>query len=351
MNLSRLSIPEIKQIAGRAGRYRAANDKKGSPSEGDNIGLVTSLEEVDLPYIHNAMKFEPPPLTKAGVYPPDPTFIQFSDYFPSNVSLQYIITRLIALAEVHPLFFICNPQPNLDASRIIQAVDGLRVEDHLTFLAAPIYTRDPASHRIVQAFARCVAQHRGGGLLEIPELNLEILEQEVSGQKEYLHDLESLHRAIILYSWLSFRMGGVFTDRTMAAHVKELVEERMVRALTEFSANRKLRKDASLRRQMALQRQLAKQSKLLAMAGDSGGGDGSRGEMEGYNPYDGQADAENLITSSSTGENENRGDEDKLVTTSGDPSQMNPDEDDLHIDLSMEDSNIESESTGSETRT
>ncbi|KAL1962895.1 hypothetical protein VTN77DRAFT_9073 [Rasamsonia byssochlamydoides] len=266
--LVRLSVPEIKQIAGRAGRYRAANETgpdRGSDSP--NIGLVTSLEEVDLPYIQQAMSFEPPPLTAAGVYPPDPVFQHFSNYFPPGVPFQYLIKRLLSVSQVHPLFFMCDPVSQLEAAEIIDSVPGLSIEDQLVFMAAPVYARDPAVQRVCRAFARCVAEHSGGRLLDIPELNLEILEQPVSGKKEYLHELESLHRSIILYSWLSYRLGGVFTDRTLAGHVKELVEERMVRALTEFSANRKLRKDASLRRQIALQRQIHEQKRLLAEAG------------------------------------------------------------------------------------
>jgi ATP-dependent RNA helicase SUPV3L1/SUV3 len=61
-------------------------------------------------------------------------------------------------------------------------------------------------------------------------------------------------------------MGGVFTDRTLAGHVKEMVEERMIRALSEFSANKKLRKDASLHRQRALHRQTMEHGRLLAQA-------------------------------------------------------------------------------------
>ncbi|KKA17812.1 Mitochondrial ATP-dependent RNA helicase Suv3 [Rasamsonia emersonii CBS 393.64] len=267
--LQRLSVPEIKQIAGRAGRYRAANetgsDRGSDPS--NNVGLVTSLEEVDLPYIQQAMNFEPPPLKAAGIYPPDPVIQHFSNYFPSNVPFQYIVKRLMAISQVHPLFFMCDPTSQLEAAEIIDSVPGLSIEDQLVFMAAPIYAKDPRTKQVCRAFAKCVAEQSGGRLLDIPELNLEILEQPVSGKKEYLHDLECLHKSIILYSWLSYRLGGIFTDRTLAGHVKELVEERMVRALTEFSANRKLRKDASLRRQIALQRQMHEQKRLLAEAG------------------------------------------------------------------------------------
>lgn len=242
------------------------------------MGYVTSLEAVDLPFIQQALTFEPPPITAAGVIPPDVVFQHFSNYFPPGVSCQYIVKRLYALAQVHPLFFMCEPSSPLEAAEIIDTVPHLGIEDQLVFLAAPIYARDPGFQRIVQALAKCVAQHTGGRLLDIPELNLEILEFPVSGNKDYMHELESLHKAIILYLWLSYRLGGIFTDRTLAGHVKQLLEERMIRALTEFSANRKLRKDASLHRQFALQRQIQEQNRLLAEAGGRGNQRGLRAD-------------------------------------------------------------------------
>jgi ATP-dependent RNA helicase SUPV3L1/SUV3 len=269
--LTRLSVPEIKQISGRAGRYRAANETgPQQQSKESNVGYVTSLEAVDLPFIQQAFNFEPPPLTAAGVIPPDIVIQHFSNYFPPNISCQYIIKRIYTLAQVHPLFFMCEPTSLLDAAEIIDKVPNLGIEDQLVFLAAPIYARDQRFQYIVQAFAKCIAHHTGGRLLDIPELNLEILESPVSGNKDYMHELEALHRAIILYLWLSYRLGGVFTDRTLAGHVKQLLEERMVRALTEFSANRKLRKDASRLRQYSLQRQVQEQKRLLAEAGGQG---------------------------------------------------------------------------------
>ncbi|KAF9894728.1 RNA helicase [Aspergillus nanangensis] len=264
--LQRLTVPEIKQIAGRAGRYRSAAQQgnKKNADDGSNIGLVTSLEEVDLPYIRQAMGVEPSPLAGAGLLPPDPVFQKFAAYFPPSVPLEYIIKRLVEVSQVHPLFFMCEPRGQLENAEVIDTVGGLQFEDQLMFMAAPMYTRNVASRDTACAFAQCVAEHTGGRLLDIPGLNLEILEETVSGSKEYLSELEILHKSVILYSWLSYRFGGVFTDRTLAAHVKELVEERMVRALTEFSANKKLRKDASLRRQIALQKQIQDQRRRLA---------------------------------------------------------------------------------------
>lgn len=263
-------MSEIKQIAGRAGRYRSAaqteNKGKKANSDEENVGLVTSLEEIDLPQIREALASEPPPITAAGLFPPDPAIQKFSAYFPRNTPFQYILKRLIELTQVSPLFFMCDPQSQFENAGVIDTVEGLRIEDQLALMAAPMHLRDIKGVEASRAFSKCIAEHSNGRLLDIPELNLEILEKPVSGDKQYLHELEILHKSVILYAWLSFRIGGVFTDRTLASHVKELVEERMVRALTEFSANKKLRKDASLRRQIALQKQIQEQNRVMSEA-------------------------------------------------------------------------------------
>ena len=69
--LQRLTVPEIKQIGGRAGRYRSAGQQESSKTDESNVGFVTSLEEIDLSFIRAAMSTEPPPLTAAGIFPPD----------------------------------------------------------------------------------------------------------------------------------------------------------------------------------------------------------------------------------------------------------------------------------------
>lgn len=254
-------MPEIKQIGGRAGRYRPANAKENTNEE-PNVGLITCLEEVDLPYIQQAMKLEPPPLSAAGIFPPESVFRKLAAYFPPGVPFEYLIKRVLDIAQVNPLFFLCDPSSQLENAEMIDTVKGLPFEDQLKFMVSPMDCKSESSRHVTGALADCVADHNDGRLLDIPYLNLEVLEQPVSGSNDYMHDLESLHRAVILYLWLSFRFGGVFTDRTLASHVKELVEERMVRALTEFSANKRLRQGASLKRQIALQKQLLEQQRM-----------------------------------------------------------------------------------------
>ncbi|KAL4863137.1 hypothetical protein BDV12DRAFT_177906 [Aspergillus spectabilis] len=265
--LLRLSVPEIKQIGGRAGRYRPAtqhnSSDKSRQGDGSNVGYVTAFEEVDLPWIRQALDSEPPPLTAAGIIPPDSVYEKIGAYYPNDTPLEHIIKRLTEISQVSSLFFMCDPKSQVQNAAVIDTVPGLQLADQLTFMAAPIYTRDEAGRDVAMSFARCVSDHTDGRLLDIDNLNLEVLEEPVSGSKEYLRELESLHNSVILYNWLSYRFGGVFTDRTLAVHVKELVEERMVRALTEFSANKKLQKNASLKRQIALQKQILEQKQFM----------------------------------------------------------------------------------------
>lgn len=235
---------------------------------------------MDLPYIQEAMDKEPAPLTAAGLFPPDITFQKFAAYYPLSTPFEYIIQQLLKISQVHPLFFMCDPRSQLDNARLIDTVEGLRIEDRLTLMASPMYLRDEGLWDNAASFARCVAEHSNGRLLDIPELNLEVLEMPVSGSKAYLNDLEGLHKSVILYTWLSFRFGGAFTDRTLAAHVKELVEVRMMRALTEFSANKKLRNQSYYNRrlQMALhtfdEQQQNQQEELFDDQADSSIDDG-----------------------------------------------------------------------------
>lgn len=254
------------------------------------MGLISCLEEVDLPYIQQALKLEPPPLSAAGIFPPESVFRKFAAYFPPGVPFEYLIKRVLDIAKVNPLFFLCDPSSQLENAEIIDTVKGLPFEDQLKFMVSPMDRKSSGSRDVTGAMADCVAEHHEGRLLDIAHLNLEVIEQPVSGSNDYLHDLESLHRAVILYLWLSFRFGGVFTDRTLASHVKELVEERMVRALTEFSANKRLRKGASLKRQIALQKQLLEQERM-GVAGDWMKPSGEGEQIEINLPEEGASEA------------------------------------------------------------
>lgn len=285
-----LGVADLKQIAGRAGRYRVAgvteneSEKKvntsiaavdttedmhdlatpkgepppplsshapstetaptptstiSSPSsemDTESTGLVTTLEDFDFPLVQSAMASSPPPLTTAGIFPPASVLERFSAYFPPSTPFSYVLTRLHELSQMHSRFHLCGLRDQVWIADLIEPVQGLSVADRLIICNAPASKSDKELwSKLMPAYARCIAQQSTGELTSIPELPLEILEAEISASREYLRALEQLHKGIVCYLWLSFRFGGVFTTRAVATHAKGLVEARIEDVLSRFS--------------------------------------------------------------------------------------------------------------------
>lgn len=265
-----ISVSEIKQIGGRAGRYRTARQANESESttdvNGDKTigkpppktgqpGYVTTLEKADLSVVKQAFSREPEPILSAGIQPPPSVIERFSSYFPPNTPFSYIVSRLRDIARVSPRFHMCGLKEMLAVSDYIQPYP-MSVYDRCVFLNAPVYLADKAGVEILQAFARCVSNMEGGELLDIPEIDLELLDTDeaaLGNSPEHLRRLESLHKTITLYLWLSYRYSGVFRSQNLAFHVKELLEARIDAHLANVSVDtakrraklERIRKEAS----------------------------------------------------------------------------------------------------------
>ncbi|KAI1337411.1 ATP-dependent RNA helicase SUV3 [Xylariaceae sp. FL0016] len=249
-----ISTSEIKQIGGRAGRFRTANQATQAGSEGDlkaarseprQPGLVTALEDEDLAVVAEGFRREPEPIKTAGLQPPPAVIERFSTYFPPNTPLSYILLRLRDIAQVSGSYHLCGYKEMLQIADLIQPFK-LSIYDRCVFLNAPAALRERGGAVVLQAFARCVGTMQGGNLLDIPEVNLELLDQDESdfgaGPNAYLQALESLHKAITLYLWLSYRYSGVFRSQNLAFYVKGLVEAKIDDQLAGVQMRRQARK-------------------------------------------------------------------------------------------------------------
>lgn len=270
-----LNVADVKQIAGRAGRFRTAhqaiqegsqpaiNDEThmarleshknidllpssqiGAKQEDDaadrdsrNAGLVTTFEDFDYPYIATRMQSDPEPLMSAGLTPPDNIIERFSNYFPSGTPFSYILARLHEICHLHPRYHLCTPKDALMIADVIQEVEDLTVSDRLIFCASPTGVRDEAERKLLQRFARIVANQSGGSILDIPDFELELLDITPTHDdlREHLRGLEHLHKSLILYLWLSYRFPGVFTTRVLGFHLKALVEDQIEKCLEQYS--------------------------------------------------------------------------------------------------------------------
>ena len=254
----RLSISQLKQIAGRAGRYRTAQQdvKKqdlANASDGQDarleeyratatVGLVTCLDEEDLRYIQVALRTEPEPIKHAVIIPPAEFVDEFASHLPNGVPFEYILNRLSELSVLNSRYRIADIKDQLTIARTLEPVKDLSVVSRYILAAAPADMRTSTMSRILQVFGRCVAEMKMVTVADIEEVPLEVLEKPLTNDRNHLVQLELLHKALVLYLWLSYRFVNVFKDRDMAFHAKSLCEEKINRCLLEFSANPALRK-------------------------------------------------------------------------------------------------------------
>ena len=259
MSVETMHPAHIKQIAGRAGRYRTApqphiseehNINSESPSGSpldlpaapSNLGLITTLEGQELPVVRRAMETEAEPILTAGLLPPSTMMEDFARYFPPSINHSYILLRLRELARLSPHYHFCQVPQHIDVADALHPVKGLSTFDRNIICQSPSHIRTPHMAEIIVAYARCVESNTRGELLSIPEIPLEVLNETIRLDREYLRRLETLHKALVLYIWLGYRVAGVFLDREMAFHVKKLVEEKIQAVLADFSTSPEVHK-------------------------------------------------------------------------------------------------------------
>ncbi|KAI9782871.1 MAG: RNA helicase [Peltula sp. TS41687] len=235
-----LPISEIKQIAGRAGRYRTAHqamqkDVAGSRLPATTMGLVTTLEDADFPLVEHALATEPKPIISAGLFPPVSIVQRFAATFPPETPFSHVLVHLDDQCRLDARFHMCLEEEQLQTAQLIDEVKNLTVEERLTFCVAPTRLRADWMQSAVLELARCVGENKSGDLLDIPNLPLGILEKKHKRRRIGLPGLENLHLILVLYLWLSYRFPSVFTTRALAVHVKEVVEQRIDQMLVDDS--------------------------------------------------------------------------------------------------------------------
>ncbi|PBP16820.1 hypothetical protein BUE80_DR012442 [Diplocarpon rosae] len=279
----RLMAPyEIKQIAGRAGRFKTAQDAISQGKAGENgvdplgvdvvkrpvssEGLVTTLEKFDLPIVRRGMKTEVPPIKTAGVFPPADILLRFASYFPPKTPFSYVVLRLHSMAALAPQFHICDLKDQIRISDIIQDLEISHM-DRITMMSAPISLRDSGTKDVIYELAKCIAEQRNAALLDLKCFKFELLDQDIhhhpQGSKGYLKEAEAFHRWITLYLWLSYRFAGVFVSQALAFHVKGLIEKKIDECLAEVDWDDAARRKLNYLRQKSIRESLMEENHEL----------------------------------------------------------------------------------------
>ncbi|KAF3322865.1 ATP-dependent RNA helicase SUPV3L1 [Carex littledalei] len=202
-----LTVPEIKQISGRAGRY-------GSKFP---VGEVTCLNGKDLPLLHSSINAASPVLERAGLFP---TFDLLSLYSRLNSTKAFypVLEKFLAKAKLSSDYFISDCEEMLKVAAVVDELPLALYDKYLFCLRYHNYFAENFSKK---------------GLVRLKEIFMPGTLQVPKTQNQ-LKELESIHKVLDLYVWLSYRMEESFPDREVAASQKSmcslLIEEFLERS-------------------------------------------------------------------------------------------------------------------------
>ncbi|BGP44502.1 RNA helicase [Rhodotorula kratochvilovae] len=294
----RLPVPQIKQIAGRAGRYGVHTpvspsapdldlDPAASPAAAVP-GEATTLDEVDLPLLHEAMAQPTVQVTQASIGASFDAFKALYHLLPASTPLSRIFALSRAITRTKPHYRATGSASFGEVGDAIAHVHPLTFQERFTFSSAPVNLRDA---RVVSALVGFVESYARGEPIRMEQWGadagvFDALERVRDAQAAavaaaaagsdaaaaaptrrqaavftptMLQALESFHRCLTLYLWLSYRLSPIFCDQPAARALRRDVEKAMEVALagTRFE---KLERGKG-----------AKRNKARAARGDDGG--------------------------------------------------------------------------------
>ncbi|KAL1561770.1 RNA helicase [Salvia divinorum] len=201
-----LTVSEIKQIAGRAGRYKSKFP----------VGEVTCLKADDLPLLHSSLSSPSPTLEQAGLFPSFDLLVMFSRLHPTY-GLKQILEHFVEHAKLSDNYFITNCEEMLKAAAVIDELP-LTLSDKYLFVMSPVDMEDDISSQGLTQFATSYCTNHIVRLKEIFTPGT----LKIPKSHKQLKELESIHKVLDLYVWLSFHMDECFPDRELAASQKAI---------------------------------------------------------------------------------------------------------------------------------
>lgn len=247
----RLPTPQIKQIAGRAGRYGihtspTAPDDASVAATSTN-GEATTLDETDLVILREAMAEPTVQIDQASLSASFDAAYAFQSLLPASTPFSTIFSLVEAVAITSPYYRPVGHAGWGAISDKIQHINPLSFRERNLFGTAPVNLRDPqvVSNLIsfVESFAAgepILMEHWGRTAgVDTAIAKVESVRRSKSSDAEtapfakspaniynpeFLQHLESMHRCLTLYLWLSYRQSTIFCDREAARALRKTVE-------------------------------------------------------------------------------------------------------------------------------
>ncbi|KAK4050466.1 RNA helicase [Microbotryomycetes sp. JL201] len=245
----RLPTPQIKQIAGRAGRY-GVHTSPTAPDDGSAVstttnGEVTTLDVSDLEIVREAMLEPTIQITQASLAATLESARTFEALLPPNTPFSRIFALIEATAQTNSQYRCVGHSGWGEISDLIKHVEPLSFGERYLFGTAPVNLRDPGVVTTLISFAEDFAEGRrilmarwsrdvgiDDALAEIEsemtrdsKVDVGSDQTGLSFSSDTLMRLESWHRCLTLYLWLSYRQSAIFCDREAARALRKRIED------------------------------------------------------------------------------------------------------------------------------
>ena len=218
-----LTDSQIKQIGGRAGRFKPKNDKDGSDTR--PTGYITALDGSVLESIKRGMDAPVKHLESATIWPTFEICSQLMLRYPPGTSLSFLLNRFIQQMEKHPdkIYKLPDLEDKLKSLSIFEHIRDIPFNDQLRLSSAPIKDM-PLVKDAFKKFCYTIAHRHTRALLSY-DFPFELLNYQcIDNDKFTLEQYEALYNIIMLFFWLSNRYPGYFIDTESARDLKYFCE-------------------------------------------------------------------------------------------------------------------------------
>ena len=226
----RLTPQEVRQIAGRAGRYGIHEEGMVTSFEPRAIGLLRrSIER------HETIETEGP----IWISPTDDHLRRLSTIIGTTRVgrlLQFFQERVLRDGEYG--LRIADLSDTIEVANTLELAEGfleLPFSVRSTYSRAPVNTRGPA----LSILARWGAQHASRGIVDGTELMFD------GGGRDRLLQYEDRSRIATLYLWLAQRFPDVYTNHAEIAQIRDGIDDDIHAALLARGAHRKRARKAA----------------------------------------------------------------------------------------------------------
>lgn len=233
MDLVDLTSSNIKQIGGRAGRFKP-NARPGEIPK----GYITALDPRVLKSVRQGIEAPIKYLNSAVIWPTDVICARIMTKFPPKTPPSTLLKTIALQLEQRSdkLFTLSDLKNRLNVLQVFEHMDSIPFFEKLRLSNAPVKDLTLVKRAFFQ-FCQTISKRQTRGLLSYP-FPFEVLDYRcIADEKFSLELYESLYNIIMIFFWLSNRYPSFFIDLESARDMKYFCEMIIFEKLDRIKKN------------------------------------------------------------------------------------------------------------------